>query len=272
MLVADARAPDPMDREARLAAASTLVATLRPQGGEGASDRLDELVVRLEADPALRARLAGTLGELLAEVEAVETLAAAGVLGDEPLLAEVLHRLVRRVLPPVDLAPTLAGLVRRLFTHPGDAAWLAAVPPATWARLQDALGLRLRPEDPIPPELERAIRVIAHRIAALGLRPVLTRRVPELGLADSPFLALSDEVLAYVRTHGNGEVDDELPRLEACLETLGQCRAAVDRLRANRSRYGTSLELTALSFRMLGLVDRLELLLRLTDPRGHRRG
>ena len=81
-----------------------------------------------------------------------------------------------------------------------------------------------------------------------------------------PFLALSDRVLNYARNYAN-EIGDNEPRLLAeALETVGLCRQEVAHLRATKSEHGTSLELTGITLRLLQLLDRLELLLHLTDP------
>jgi len=244
----------------------------RPGPGEPPADRLLRAVAHLEEDAAARERLSRAATALLESTRASDTLASAGVLSDTPLHRELGRSLFERVLPPARDRVELRALIGALFHGPDDAAWLAAVPPRCWSRLVELLGLTVDPSTPIPQEIALAIRVLAHRIADLGLRPALTSRVPELGLSSSPFLDLSERALVYIRSHGNGQIGDEAALLDACLEILGRCRQAVDHLRANKHRYGTSLELTALSFRMLGLIDRLELLLELTDPRGPTRG
>lgn len=264
----------PPTREEALEELRQLVDEVRPRGDEAPCARIQQLTDRLDDEPALRARLTVCIHALFARIDAVDTLTDAGILAEGTLLPELVHRLARRVLPPTPKPDSLHEVLRELFPHKGDAAWLSEVPPDCWARLQDALDLRVDPTTPIPAELALAIRVLAHRVAALGLRPVLTERVPELSphRGESPFLVVSDQVLAYIRAHGNGRVDDEVPALLACQSTLDRCRQAILDLRARKHEYGTSLELTALSFRMQGLIERLELLLALTDPRDRNRG
>jgi site-specific recombinase len=258
--------PTPLSREQALARMRRWIDALRPQTGESTADRMRGFVARLESDGALRDRVRDALRTLLLPVEAVDALTSAGILGETPLPSEFLGRLSRRVLPPAPAPADLQDLVGILFQEAGDADWLSEVPDDAWEVLDHLLGMRLVPGAPIPTTLDVSIRVLAHRVAALGLRPLLTSRVPELGREDSPFLALSDQVLGYIRSHGDREPHEEEVRLHACLDTLQRCREAVTHLRANKHRYGTSLELTGLSFRMVGLVDRLEILLELTDP------
>jgi site-specific recombinase len=112
----------------------------------------------------------------------------------------------------------------------------------------------------VGPGLQEAVQVLAHQIGGLGMRPEVADRMHWLEAGTSPFLDLSGQALAQV-----GGSADALP-LAQVLETLVRCRSAVVRVRDEKHTYGTSLKLTALTHRLLQLIDRLELLLLLTDP------
>jgi site-specific recombinase len=141
-----------------------------------------------------------------------------------------------------------------------------SVPAESWARLLTTLGITAETVVGVDPELETAIRTLAHHVGSAGMAPEFTRRLPHLEDTDSPFLALTDCVLAYTRSYANGVDGDELELLRDALATVARCREEVAHLRATKSEHGTSLELTGLTFRLLQMLDRLEVLLHLTDP------
>ena len=62
------------------------------------------------------------------------------------------------------------------------------------------------------------------------------------------------------------EVVVEEPLLDEALNQLERCRAAVETLRAEKDVFGTSLSLTILSYRLLVQIERLDVLLHLTEP------
>jgi site-specific recombinase len=119
----------------------------------------------------------------------------------------------------------------------------------------------------VDPELASAIRTLAHHAGSLGLQPEFVRRLPHLENPESAFLTLTDRIFAYIRSYTNGIEGDEPELLEKAYENINLCRAEVEHLRATKHEQGTSLRLTGLTFRLRQLLDRLELLLKLTDKR-----
>lgn len=250
-------------------ALEVIIGRLRPHPRcpEHADSRLEALCDRLQAGEAdTRAALGRWIRAALAGVRSTETLVEAGVPGDRGFLDEAGLRLGRRLLPEVVPADTLRGLVRTLFARGDDHRWLAAIAPDTWQRFLSLVGITAETVEGITAELAAALRILAHHVASLGLSPGITRLLPEVDDPDSPFLALSDTVLRYVRSFDNDVTGDEEPLLDEALAVLGRCRELVHRLRAEKHRFGTSLRLTGLTRRLLAQIDRLDLLLHLTEP------
>ncbi|WP_413761178.1 hypothetical protein, partial [Vibrio vulnificus] len=52
-------------------------------------------------------------------------------------------------------------------------------------------------------ELFEAMRMASHRLAALGMEQALLRYLPSLARHESPFLAQSDEVRAFIDRHAH---------------------------------------------------------------------
>lgn len=260
---------DALDREDRHAALDRLAQVVRAGDAEGTEARLDELCQRMEGQPELAHRIGDALRALLVELRVGPALTESGVSTPAGFFSELGARIVRRVLPELEQPGDLRSAVRTFFSGPDDHHRIEAVPDGRWLRLLTTLGITEGEISRVDPELASAIRTLAHHVGSLGLQPEFTRRLPHLENPDSPFLVLSDRVLAYIRSYQSGVEGDEPELLDKALETIGRCRSEVQHLRATKGEHGTSLELTGITFRLLQLLDRLELLLRLADPASH---
>jgi site-specific recombinase len=243
-----------------------IVEGLRDGPGDAPAHRLAALCRALEDEPRVAAALGSHLRALLKRARIGHALTESGVPGTHGFVSELLERLGRRFFPGPEDPADLRTLVRTVFPRSDDQVWVRAIPLRTWTRLLDALGVTAESVAGLDEELATAIRVLAHHIGSLGLQPEITNRLPHLEEPDSPFLSLSERVLVYIRSRESGVSEDQELLLHDALENVSLCRAQVERLRAEKGIYGTSLRLTGLSFRLLRLLDRLELLLHLTEP------
>lgn len=248
-----------------VAALVHLVDVIRPTFEGDADARVAALCDRLEVGPAHERELLGALiRDLVTSSRCVHTLTESGMPSDHGFWDQLMRRIGRRLLPEVDDPRELSVIARRVFHKHGDHKWLRAVEPATWRRLFHLLSIA--PGSEVPAEVASAVRVLSHHVASLGLNPDITHRMPELDDLDSPFLNLSDQVRAYCECMARCDSGESRALLHGALETLDECRAAVKQLRANKHVFGTSLRLTTLSFRLLRQIERLEILLHLSDP------
>jgi len=261
------RAHSALETVGPAAALRLIVAGLRPAGPGDAAEHVDALCDYLDGvDPDVAADFGRALRAFLGEAHVYPALTSSGVPGGEGFTTELLARLGRRVLPSVTDPAELRDLVRVLFDEPGDHLWVESVPDEGWRRLLDTLGITAESVRGVDEEVALAIRVLAHHAASMGLQPEITERLPHLENADSPFLRLGDRVLRYLEAcEIEGESDEE-PLLDEALACVAACRRAVERLRVEKRLHGTSLWLTGLSYRLLTLLDRIDLLLHLTEP------
>jgi site-specific recombinase len=251
----------------RVAALRRIVKALRPEQISEAPERVAGLCDHLEhGAPEGGPMLGRLLRDTLAEADCVLALTDAGIPSDRNFFDEIAMRLGRRLLPEVDRPEDLRGMIRAVFHDEADFRWLAAVPTTSWKRLLSLMGITAESVGGVADELESSIQVLGHHAASLGLHPYLTERLTELDDLDSPFLALSHRVLQYLESFANDVEGDEEPLLDRALATVADCRAAVFELRRNKHRFGTSLRLTRLSHRLLKKLDRLEVLLHLSEP------
>ena len=204
---------------------------------------------------------------MLREARTGHTLTDAGIpSGNRGFWSELFGRLGQRLLPDAQDPGSLTGIIDAVFPREDDHVWVRAVPTGLWARLLDALGITAESVVGADPGLASAIRVLAHHVASLGLQPEITERLPHLEGPDSPFLAISTTVFRYLESFENEVVGDEEPLLDEALARLAECREAVGVLRAEKDKFGTSLGLTILSYRLMLQIERLDMLLHLTEP------
>jgi len=249
-----------------LRALEQMVSGLRPERGEDPGARVRALAAHLEADPEAGETLGSILRRVTGEVHCFPALTSSGVPGGEGFVPELFGRLGRRILPPVTDPRELEDVLRIVFDDGHDHVWLREVPEADWRSLLDALGITAESVRGVDPELALAIRVLGHHAASMGLKPAILQRLPHLEDPESPFLLLGERVVRYLESHENEIEGDEDPLLDAALGAVADCRQEVERLREEKREHGTSLWLTGLTSELLEVLERLNLLLHMTEP------
>ncbi|MFK7844352.1 MAG: hypothetical protein AB8G77_03550 [Rhodothermales bacterium] len=242
-----------------------IISVLRACAPKARTRRFEELCEYLEATPASAKTLSEAVCDIVAQSDITLLLTESGVPDNKGFAGELLHRLERRIVPDLDDPKDLRTSLRKLFCKSDDHKWVKAVPGTLWSRLLAAMDIGGGEQITINKEWATSARILSHHIASLGLYSEVTQRLTHLDDADSPFLQLPEDTTCYINVVKRGDaIDAANPCLQAALEATKQCQMEVEQLRAEKSRYGTSLRLTALSFRLLKLISRLEILLKLT--------
>ena len=189
-----------------------LVALLRPGRVATAAEAalpFEGLTALLAERPALAAGLSEHLRAVLLSRMHRTLFAESGILATSGFFTGFWQRLLARLLPPAVDPDFLRDLVAEVFDEPHDDEWVALIPDATWQELFAALGCYGEAFAPvrrhIRNELLEAMRLVGHRLAALGMDPALVRYAPALARHESPFLAQSDEVKDFIARHGQAE-------------------------------------------------------------------
>jgi site-specific recombinase len=163
----------------------------------------------------------------------------------------------------------LSDVFNEVFDRSSDHVWLDAIPAAEWAMLTRALGLGQADFAPARArclhELGEAIRLVSHRIAALGSDATLLRYLPALALHESPFLAQVAEVGALVERHAGARrprgIEDRHTEV-----LLDQCDVYLDSVRRRSREAGVGVGLVFLISRLERALERLRLLIDLLAP------
>jgi site-specific recombinase len=234
-----------------------LVDALRPARGQSpaaAAERVDRLCDRLETAPEDAAALATHLFALFAGRRQRHLLAETGVALESGFLSELTGRIARRWLPAVPDPGLWMDILGEVFPRADDARWVEAVGQARWTRLiailaQAAADLpgtgagrqRLRHET-----LE-ALRLLAHRLAALGTHAEMLRYHGSADTPDAVFLDQASALLAWCAQAEASEhplaivAPEAAERLDRALDS---CDAALDAVRERARRQGASVALT----------------------------
>lgn len=242
-----------------------LAGVIREGPPEETRGRLAALCAFLEQEPLVALPLGEALCELLEAWRVGPALLESSNLATAGFWSELGARVVRRFLPELQEPDDLRVVLRQVFPSRDDHLRINRVPDECWIRLLAALGITGDTAHPLDQEVAIAIRTLTSYASSLGLRPEFTHRQPAHLEPDAPFLLLPNQILQFIESHTDGRKGDQEEVLQGALRTIGLCRAEVEYVRATMGKLGTSLTLTSITFRLLRILDRLEVLLQFTD-------
>ncbi|MCC7517312.1 MAG: hypothetical protein IT470_08245 [Pseudomonadales bacterium] len=252
-----------------------LIAALRPPRRnceQEAPLRWEFFLERLHDRPEWREALRKAILQLFAAKRQVAFYTDSGLLPDTGFFTELNRIVMHKLLPEVRDSSELRVCVAKLFSHPDDEHWLAAIPLQERRALWHLLDLQGSSDGEalhgMVNQMTDAVLVLSHRIAAMGLSPELLRVYPRLRDSDSPFMALNLELITFVECfrsalQGNEQQMDS----DHVFVMLDQCQETVRKARAASSRLGTSMALSFLLTRLAQHLDRLNLLLKVMTVR-----
>lgn len=246
-----------------------LLKRLRPVDAnrpEESAIHIEALVNLLSNRPELLAGLQGYLDSLLLTRRHLHLYADTGILGNEGLGAGIWRRINERLLPPVPDDEYLDDAFSRLIRRGRDADWIESVPDECWAQLFQLLLAGERSDEVRQhgrlQQLD-ALRVLAHRVSAMGLEPELVRNYPAVEDFESPFLALSNETERFVRHQREqlqGLRTDGIDHLQMQV-LMDQCHEVLRKVRRQAGHQGVSVSLTYLLVRLEQSLQRMTLML-----------
>ena len=256
--------------------------------------RLKQLLNTLERNPEPRGRIVALLARFWRETDLAALFADFGFTARRDLWGEVGERLALRLLPATPDTDDGGVLFQLLFTHEGDAAWLAAIDAHTLARLAALVSAaRTAPADaslpppPAAPEviggmddwrapLLQASTWLVSAIRAAAFAPALRRRMGAELLADRPFeqLVRAAEALTDALQSGPPTTDSAdsagsavsaraavAPHATYFRALLQRCRAAAESVQSHLEEHGVSVNIVFEVDQLLGRTQRLECLL-----------
>jgi site-specific recombinase len=284
-----------------------IVAELRPpktflrRRRDIARINLELFVELLRTEPELCIVFRTYILELLRYTNHTPFYTESGILPQSGFFSEGFQKLTHLLLPPVHDVRSLRGLVNLVFHESDDYLWFQALPDEQIVMLFRVLGLAgytaesallapsfdsnslglphdtsahddFNPHHGMYGQLLNAMVTLSHKIAAMGLEPEITTRLPEFDAATSPFVAQHQELASYVQfvrgrhlPSSAENVDNTAAQmLDHALVMLNQCQDCVNYLRKRRDSFGTSLDLIYKMQRIHQHIRRLRALIKLT--------
>ncbi len=211
------------------------------------------LLELLAESDVVRERARGAVTRVLAQTTATRLLTDTGLPTHPGFWKELFDRFGRRLLPEPPVGRDLSRFVTRLVSSRSVARWFAELAPSSRRAFSDALGLG-QLERLFEPALNEAALLLAARVSALGLSDDVRRRLADVTVADSPFLALPG--------HVSGVLAGSVP-LSRADQDLARCRDVVGRVETALEATGISVDLVFRLELISASVGRLELVLHL---------
>jgi site-specific recombinase len=231
----------------------------------------------LDAREETRLRLQRWWRHLIASVDVSTLLADYGFSVRNAFVSELVQRLHRRWLPASPQTTDASELFALVLSHPADAQWLQALPPALLQRLAAVLsapaeGRNASEQRPLSYWQDGLLEAIAYctsQIRATGFSPEIRLRLDAGWRAHNPFhaLASSFDTLRDAWLSGQG-LTEAAAAFQAQLEACAQAAASVY---GHLDAHGISVDLVFRLRQLRGRVQRARALLTcLLDDAEHR--
>lgn len=237
-----------------------------------AVSQVQNLIALLKSYPELKGGLRNCILDLVNSRDHMDLLAESGILSNEGFFTETFRKISYKIFPPVLDDQELKDVIIRIFHRESDHEWIYAVPDNLWAELFEEIEFgdpsADRKEEEIQNSLLDSVLFVSHRIAAMGIEPVLTNQMPELEQNSSPFISQNKKIVAFtdkVREEGIAAEGVQRDWLRIHAELM-LCEDVLHTLRKQRYVNGTSLSLTYLLIRLHQSIDRIKILFGLLLP------
>lgn len=278
-----ARLNPELARAERHLALVRLLEWLRPGPDEAAwqvEPRLQQLLQRLDADPALLARVQALLALLWQETDSGSLFAEFGLASQRSLMRELGRRTALRCLPGTPDTPNLGALFTLLF-RAEDREWLAALERPLQLRLAGLIGL------PARALLLDSMALLGAELAAEGQALELRSRMDAGVRQEAAFRQVPVTVAAFNAALESGAEAEALQHAAYLRALLDACRRASASVMQHLESHGISVDLVFALDQLEGRLERLEalldatlgapgaawaLLLRLVEVAGEQRG
>ncbi len=190
-----------------------------------------------------------------------------GILPRRSFATEFRQRMFNKILPEPEIVFSAKNLMERVFSHPEDAKWVAALSDTTWLQIYRIF----IPENSYPAvenhlanEALYALEMLSIWVAAEEMEDELLRLDPTIVEYDSNFIALEREVKQFVAACRS----QITPTMEAqpadgahAWIMLRQCEEQIQRFRELALSKGSDLKLTYLLERLEQTLTRISHLL-----------
>lgn len=226
---------------------------------------LRQLLAYLQTHPETHVRFQEKFGQLVKQTRSVALLAETGVPSDRSLFAEMVRRIVGRVLPSAKDDLDTSKLIVALYSSREDAKRFLAMPAELFDRLVQVLTPNNACEFFEQPrqDLREALRLLAARVCNLGLKPEVRERTDATGIFHSPFFQLVGRTEAVIRADDSSPLGERITAWRGAVE---RCREQQAQVYRHMETSGVSVELVFDLKKIDACLARMESLIETVDP------
>ncbi|MBC7539468.1 MAG: hypothetical protein H7281_11655 [Bacteriovorax sp.] len=227
------------------------------------------LLMLLTRNPNWREDTRKIFQETLTELSAIEFFCEVGLPNQLGFIGELGEKIMDKILPRKPINNQLGELLLVLFPDKEDAEWIESIDEKTLELIFDLFQSNEHISFPhLQSDIEEALIYLVSQIVAIGLSPLVRKRIPHTKMKTLPFFNLSVKLSLYLKIKSENlenktDTNEELKNtLYSELVTLLQDTAiAVKEVYYHLDKYGVSIHLVYQLERLNHFLNRTNALL-----------
>lgn len=207
--------------------------------------------------------------ETLTELSAIEFFCEVGLPNQIGFIGELGEKVMDKILPRKPIDNQLGELLLVLFPDKEDAEWIESIDESTLEKIFELFRINDHISFPhLQSDIEEALIYLVSQVVAIGLSPLVRKRIPHTKMKTLPFFSLSVKLNLYLKIKNENrenktDANEELKNtLYTELVTLLQDTAlAIKEVYFHLDKYGVSIHLVYQLERLNHYLNRTNALL-----------
>ncbi len=248
--------------------------TIRPSSNKGkrnAARNMESVIQQLSLHPVLLTNLQHALLSQLINTDLTASLTESGIPLAQGFWQEFFGRLRHKLLPTLQSEDDFLFVINHVFFRRNDYRWVESIPYETWVRFFEMIGLSFHADDRrIVRQLLQSLKILAFRVAQLGLEKEVVNYIPAEEQEYNPFVELNYLIHALEDLFAKQTSKETIADISSKIDkVLLQCFQSIDHIRQNHSHRGASLHQTYTLIVLSNKLDRMTILIEVLDRNHH---
>jgi site-specific recombinase len=218
----------------------------------------------LDRNPEWKQTVSQTLRSVIHETSALQLFCNTGLPNEAGFLQEATDRVLNKIIPTPPEEKELSELFLKIFPREEDAIWVENLSTETIIKIHELILFESDEYNvwaKIKNDIEDAIYILTSQIHAIGLSDIFRNRTNLKNIKDSPFIALSDYVDAFLNSYNNVSHDNLTKYVYNCDKYILECKKSIQEVFHHLDEYGISVTLVYQLEKVSFHLARLEILL-----------
>jgi site-specific recombinase len=235
-----------------------------PSIGQIHTARVRFILQLLERNLEWKRSVAITMRSVIQETNALQLFCHTGLPKEAGFLQEATDRFLNKIIPTPPDDKELSELFLKIFPRVEDAIWVENLSKETVIKIYELIIFEANEKDiwkKLRGDIENAIYILTSQIHAIGLSDAFRKRTNLKNIRESPFIALSDYVDAFLNSYIKNTKED-LKHLETLCESyISECKKSLQDVFQHLDEFGVSVTLVYQLEKVSFHLARLEILL-----------